>query len=414
MVPSFDIEQLLAQKGVATYFQPIASVRRHGAVGFEALSRGCWEGALVPPLPLFEAAQHASRALELDRLCLGNALQMFAEFAGHSNAILFLNCQTATVERPEAAFELEEMVRQAGLETRQVAIEVLETTFDNANEVRATVDRLRERGFLLALDDVGAGHSNLDRIPFVKPDILKADRSLIQNLDTDYYKREVLKSLVMLSEKIGGWIIAEGVETQGEAMTVLDLGGDLMQGYYFARPAPELLMQSSVRIEEAARDFKHHALAKVEFNRRRYDERLQVLDQFKTALDGMGHPSRDDVEARLQDVANAIAEVESVCLLDGDGCQVTDTILNQVQFDFNKSIIFAPPVLGTDHSFKEYFYLLSEAHLNPFMSQPYVPLPTSQLCVTLSTFIPNSSGKDLVLVVHLRTTPNEETILDRG
>ena len=102
--------------------------------------------------------------------------------------------------------------------------------------MRSLVDLLRSRGFLIVLDDVGSGHSNLDRIPFIKPDLLKVDRTLIARIDTDYHKRGTLKSLVDLGRKIGALVVAEGVETEGEAMVALELGADLLQGLCLGRP----------------------------------------------------------------------------------------------------------------------------------------------------------------------------------
>lgn len=89
----------------------------------------------------------------------------------------------------------------------------------------------KEYGFLIALDDVGTGHSNLDRISLVKPDILKIDRSIIDNIDQRYHNQEVFKSLVNLSKRIGTMVVTEGVERKEEAILAFELGADMLQGY---------------------------------------------------------------------------------------------------------------------------------------------------------------------------------------
>src|SRR5215204_1586863 len=99
---------------------------------------------------------------------------------------------------------------------------------DDLSNLCNLFDRFRQWGSLL--------FSNLNRIPLIKPDILKVDRRLISNIDADYYKQETFKSLVGVSRRIGALIVAEGVESESEAIISLELGADLLQGYFLSRP----------------------------------------------------------------------------------------------------------------------------------------------------------------------------------
>lgn len=81
--------------------------------------------------------------------------------------------------------------------------------------------------------------------------------------------------------------------------------------------------------------------------------------------------------------------------------QISDTLVNDVGFEKPKTVIFAPP-RGSDHSFREYFYLLLEGALDPFVTAPYVPLPSSDLCVTISTFVSGANSEKFVLTVHFK------------
>ena len=80
-----------------------------------------------------------------------------------------------------------------GLKPENIAIEIIESDVEDLKELQRFVQLYRSYGFLIALDDVGAGHSNLNRIPLIKPDILKIDRFLVQNIQDDFYKQEVLE-----------------------------------------------------------------------------------------------------------------------------------------------------------------------------------------------------------------------------
>jgi EAL domain-containing protein (putative c-di-GMP-specific phosphodiesterase class I) len=236
-------------------FNPIASIRRRNVVGVRsAVPRLMTAMAPSRPAKLFAAAHDQGASAALDHACQSEALRRFAPLPTEGGKrddqlILFVNVHPASVESEGFVSQLLERVQNEGLEPRRVVVELLEVEMREAVARRAA-HQLREAGFLVALDDIGAGSSNLDRIAMVRPDILKADSALVSGLDTDYHQREVFKSLVNLSEKIGGWIIAEGVETLSEALTVLDLGGDFMQGYFLARPS---LLKSVAQLEPSAR-----------------------------------------------------------------------------------------------------------------------------------------------------------------
>jgi len=120
----------------------------------------------------------------------------------NAELILFINFHISTFDQDaEGAGSILNLVRRLNLEPRNFAIEILESEFEDTTRLQESVEHYKNCGFLVVLDDVGAGHSNLDRITYVKPDILKVDRSLIQDIHKDYYKQGILKFLVNLSEK---------------------------------------------------------------------------------------------------------------------------------------------------------------------------------------------------------------------
>ena len=124
-------------------------------------------------------------------------------------------------------------------------IEINETKVQDNAALKRFAETYREFGFMIALDDVGTGFSNMDRILLIKPDIIKIDMSLIRNIHNDYYKQGVFKSLVNMSNKIGALVVAEGVETEEEAIQILRLGGHMIQGYFFSKPQ-EIFDESNI------------------------------------------------------------------------------------------------------------------------------------------------------------------------
>ena len=235
---------IIEQKQLCSYLQPIVSMRSKSIVGFEALAR------LVDPvlhtidLPeqLFETARNENAVLELDRLCRHAALSAFAPlYYADRSLMLFLNFESSIIDLGAAGSGyLSRTVAEFGISPENIVIEIVESEVRDIESLERFISAHRAAGFVIALDDVGAGHSNLNRVSIVRPDIIKIDRSLISGIDNEYYKRKVFEALCTLAQSIGTLVLAEGVESAGEVFTTYELGADLYQGYYFSKPQPPL------------------------------------------------------------------------------------------------------------------------------------------------------------------------------
>jgi EAL domain-containing protein (putative c-di-GMP-specific phosphodiesterase class I) len=383
------VRRLVELQAVTTHFQPIFSVRQKSVVGMEALARGSGPGgALIPPYTLFQRAASEGVSGPLEELCRRTAIRSFAGLnARHDELLLFLNLDlAATPNHDVLPGELEAQCRAALLLPRNVAVEFLEARLEDVGRFGALADALRRRGFLVVLDDVGAGHSNLDRIPLFRPDVIKVDRSLIAGVREDFYKQETLKSLVSLSRRIGALVVAEGVETEAEAITALELGADLLQGFFLSRPQPATAFDDGVRaatgIERLARNFKDHMLAEINERKRQHRRMSTVLDRVAAELGGFPAGEFDRVLARaIQDDPT----VECLYVLDENGAQVTETVCSRPAGRRPGAAMFRPAPRGTDHSLKEYYYVLVGVGLQKYTTDPYVSLASGNLCRTIST-----------------------------
>ena len=389
MVPP--ARRLVETRGITTHFQPIFSIRGKSVVGMEALSRGMSPtGELIPPSVLFKLAVSEGLAGPVEGLCRQSAVKSFANLrARPEELLLFLNLDLATTPHHESLpAELDTLVRMAGLRPRNVAIEFLEARMEDVERFGVLGAALRQRGFLVVLDDVGAGHSNLDRIPLIRPDIIKIDRSLVTGVDADFYKQETFKSLVSLSRRIGALVVAEGIETEREAVAALELGADLLQGYFLGRPRPAPafgdggLIAAAGCVETLAHTFKQHMVG--EINRRKLEHRLLnvILNRLLCDLTGGDVSTFGKI---LGDVIADYDKVECCYVLDDTGVQVTDTICGAAITSRPGGAMFRPAPAGTDHSLKEYYYVLVDVELPKFTTDPYVSLATGNLCRTIST-----------------------------
>ncbi|MGQ5525210.1 sensor domain-containing phosphodiesterase [Chitinimonas sp. PSY-7] len=229
-----------------SYFQPIFSFAHQRVVGYEGLMRA-WttSGQALPPTTVFTTSTNEPELVTLDRLSRVLHVQNFCSLSDKTSEPpqwLFLNAEpNAYAQMSRYGYFFPELLERVGLPPERIVIEVLETAIENQRALARSVDYFREIGCLIAIDDFGAGHSNVDRVWRLRPEIVKLDRTLIANATSNGEARLILPGLVSLLHEAGSLVLAEGVETEEEAFLALEADCDLVQGYYFARPAPGLL-----------------------------------------------------------------------------------------------------------------------------------------------------------------------------
>jgi EAL domain-containing protein (putative c-di-GMP-specific phosphodiesterase class I) len=403
-----DLFELLQTESLAAHFQPILSLSNHSVVGYEGLARGIGPGGagLIPPLVLFEAAKREGRLIDLDRLCRNVVLEEYRSIQREKEgSLLFLNFESSLLNTVVPGNgHLFEQIRGKGISPSDVVIEIIESRVNNIANLIKFVDFYRRKGFLIALDDVGTGYSNFDRITAIKPDILKIDRSILKDIEKNYYKQEVFRSLGNLAKKTGALILAEGVETQEEALYVMDLNADLAQGYYFARPQPYYsgIDESAHEVISQVRDrFRRYKIRKIGAARRQHQLYDNVMKYIVERLsDKMPHC----FNGLLQEVINEFSYIEALYILDKSGMQCTDTVLSGRVASRNK--IFQSAQRGDDLSLKEYFYLLVDSGQPKYTTESYISFATGNLCRTIAAAFMSLDNQHYVLCADISEASN--------
>lgn len=252
-----DIEQeiweIVASGNIRTLLQPVVDLKKGRVLGYEALSRGPSGSALESPDKLFAAGRKTNLLFSLERICRRKALLAKSRFL-KKEQILFLNIDPQVIaEAKHQANITKEVMAALGIEPEEVVLELTERTVITDYTVFArALQTYLNYGYRIAVDDVGSGYSNLRLIAEVKPDFIKVDMSLIRGIDTDKTKQALLEMLVSLASKVSARVIAEGVETASELVTLVSLGVELAQGYFLARPSespPEVSEEAAATIE---------------------------------------------------------------------------------------------------------------------------------------------------------------------
>ncbi len=232
--PPTSVADLVDRQGVRSAYQPLVDLYSGETVGYEALARGPRGSRLERPDLLFEAARVAGLEREVEWECQRAALQGAVDAGLASGQALFVNVEPRLLraERPDhVAALLEE-----ALEGFSVFAEFTERSLtDRPAEVLAAVQRLRERGVGIALDDVGADPRSLALMPFLAPDVIKLDLRLVQENPTPQVA-EIVHAISAEAERTGALVLAEGIETEQHRQTALSLGARYGQGWLFGRP----------------------------------------------------------------------------------------------------------------------------------------------------------------------------------
>ena len=218
-------------------FQPIIEARSGEIYGFEALSRIPGTKVFNNIADLFPFAEKIGQLYPVETLCRRQAISSFPSIV-QNKEMLFLNINPQVLADPEfASGHTRKILTEQGLTPSDVVLEITErSAIENFDTFRDALSHYRNQGYLIALDDVGAGYSSLQSVAELHPDFLKVDRSLIKGVNADPIKWALLETFVTFSKRIGCRIIAEGVETAEEMRTVVQLGVDYVQGFFVAKP----------------------------------------------------------------------------------------------------------------------------------------------------------------------------------
>ena len=226
---------VLAEAEFWSVYQPIVSLADRAVVGHEALLRGVVDGREVGGGDLFFVAESAGWLHRLDRIGRESAVAGAAPWL--DGADLYVNFNPTSIYRPQVCLaSTERVVHEAGIAGNQLVFEVVEAhAVADRGHLVSVLDHYRSLGWRVALDDVGAGWSSLSLLAAVRPEVVKLDKALVQELPDDG-ARTVLKAVVDLAHQLGAVVVAEGLETERLAEQVTAIGADLGQGWLFGRP----------------------------------------------------------------------------------------------------------------------------------------------------------------------------------
>ncbi len=233
------LRRVISERLISIAFQPIVGLDQASIIAYEALTRPKPESGFRTPDELFDAAERAGLTWEIEELARSLALERAASWPGGTQ--LFLNCSPDVVgdDRFVDAM-LDGVASYPGLSASRIVLEVTERSESHhIDRLQRQTAALQKHGFRIAIDDVGAGTSGLNRIMLLRPQWLKMDRALITDIDQDPVRTNLIRFLTHFGRLSGVSIIAEGIERTEELDRLLQLGVDAVQGYLLGRPGTD-------------------------------------------------------------------------------------------------------------------------------------------------------------------------------
>jgi EAL domain-containing protein (putative c-di-GMP-specific phosphodiesterase class I) len=212
-------------------YQPIVRASDRTLFGYEALLRSA-EPTLPHPGAILDAAERLERLAQLGQAIRSSAAMPVA--ARPDTGHLFVNLHTRDLLDPTLTSPDSPLSKIAG----RVVLEITErASLEEIKDIPSRVARLREMGFQIAIDDLGAGYAGLTSFALLEPEIVKLDMTLVRNVHKQSTKQKLIRSMTALCKDMGMMVVGEGVENIEERDALIELGCDLLQGYLFSKPA---------------------------------------------------------------------------------------------------------------------------------------------------------------------------------
>ncbi len=232
--------EILNHEKIKTVFQPIISLRNGDILGYEALSRGPQKSFFENPEKLFDYARAMGRLWELEFLCRLKALENVSRSS--MTDLIFINVDPHIIkdENFRKGFT-KDFLRRYNISPENIVFEITEKSAAvNIESFNKLINNYKDQGYKIAIDDAGSGYSGLKLITDIHPHFIKLDINLIRNIDTDGLKYALIKTFFEFCMVTDIKLIAEGIETENELNTLIDIGIDYGQGYFIQKPSEKI------------------------------------------------------------------------------------------------------------------------------------------------------------------------------
>ncbi|NLM34565.1 MAG: bifunctional diguanylate cyclase/phosphodiesterase [Clostridiales bacterium] len=237
-----DLKHALERNELLLYYQPIVSLKTDKIIGFEALVR--WnhpELGLVPPMDFIPIAEETGLIIPIGRWILQEACRQVSlwhkRYKGTDSLIINVNMSAMQLKQWDIVEQIMEVIRETSISPSNLNIEITESALiTDVRNSQIVLEQIRNLGVSIQIDDFGTGYSSLSYLQQFPFNVIKVDRSFVQQLDSNGKNHGVVKSIILMAHELNMQVTGEGIETKGQLIQLKDLGCEHGQGYYFSKP----------------------------------------------------------------------------------------------------------------------------------------------------------------------------------
>jgi diguanylate cyclase (GGDEF)-like protein len=238
-----NLREAILSNRFCLYYQPIYSIEKNAIVGFEALIR--WKDQVrgfIPPSEFIVVAEKMGVINKIGEWVIKEAANFIKQLTKACNKGLYVSINVSAVQLMQQNFvnHFFQVIDDIEVPYSSICIEITETALMQSFDKNAEkLMLLQEKGIKISLDDFGTGYSSLNYLRKLPVNILKIDKSFIDEIANNSSSRDLSEGIILLAQKMGIYVIAEGVETKEQLNYMKDFSCDGVQGYLIARPIPE-------------------------------------------------------------------------------------------------------------------------------------------------------------------------------
>ena len=236
-----DLRRAVEAEEFVLHYQPIIDLGTGEVWGVEALAR--WEHperGLQEPSEFMPVFEESGLIIPIGEMALEEACRLAKGWQDDPRIqplVVSVNLSARQLGRPDLFRAIEDSLRKTGLDARRLSLDITETAYIRAlEEETAALERLKEVGIGISIDDFGVGYSSLSYLKRLPADALKIDLSFVRGLGLDVGDTAIVRMVIDLAHTLGMKVVAEGVEGWAQAALLREMGCDMAQGYYFSEP----------------------------------------------------------------------------------------------------------------------------------------------------------------------------------
>jgi diguanylate cyclase (GGDEF)-like protein len=237
-----NLDRAISEGWIKVGYQPIVRTANGKVCDEEALVR--WMDPIrgvIPPLDFIPILEDARISYKLDLYVLDQVLEKLKNQAAEGLDVVpnSINLSRADFYACDMVEEIRRRVDDAGIDRSKITIEITESVImDDVDSMKTQVDRFRELGFSVWMDDFGSGYSSPDILQKIHFDVIKLDKLLIDGIEENEGSRIVVSTCISMARGLGSEVLAEGVETARQVLLLKEMECSKLQGYYYCKPVP--------------------------------------------------------------------------------------------------------------------------------------------------------------------------------